>query len=126
MQITAACPAHMMDAANHLAMVYGASPADANTYIGPLYQDAAGNLYSVASWLAPTGWETVALKEPLVRPEWDVDSVIDMDAATDALHAIVFSLHPIVATGDKLTCIGGMEPLEALSAMGLTMDPLWG
>jgi len=119
MRVTAAAPEALVSDSNNFAMCLAFSPADGETYTGLNWQDADGSLYAAASWEAREEWVQAAT-QPLVRPAWDVDSIIDMVAATRAQAALVFSVEPTLAVPDKLTAIGGMDGVEALQAMGLT------
>lgn len=126
MRITAACSEAMVSDANNLAMCLAASVADGETYRLPCgWQDAEGNLYSAASWEASEEW-IVAAQQPLQRPAWDTDEIIDMEAAARAQAALVFWMPieeaplPPQASGVTLTAIGGMNGPNALVAMGLT------
>ena len=119
MRITAAAPEALISAANQLAMALAFSPADGETYTGLNWQDADGNLYAAASWEAREEWVTAA-SQPLVRPAWDVDEIIDMVAAGRAQAALVFSLEPVLADPMHLVALGGFGGVEALTAMGLT------
>jgi hypothetical protein len=119
MRITAACPEALMPDANQLAMALGESVADAETYRNPSWQDADGNLYAAASFEARDEW-IAAAQQPLQRPAWDTEGIIDMDAAARAQAALVFTTDATPAQPDRLTAIGGMEGLDALAAMGLT------
>jgi hypothetical protein len=120
MRITAAAPAAMIDDSNSLAMCLAYGPSDGNTY-GPLnWQDADGNLYAAASWEASPEWIDFALA-PLVRPAWDTEEIIDMEAAERAQAALVYSTEAVLASPAALTAIGEVDGLEALSLMGLTM-----
>jgi hypothetical protein len=120
MRITAAAPEALTYECNQLAMCLAYSIADGETYVGLNWQDTDGNLYSAASWEASDAWVEGAT-QPLVRPAWDVDEVIDMDAAATAQAALVFSLEPVLAMPDKLTALGGPDAVVALAAMGLTV-----
>jgi hypothetical protein len=120
MRITAACPEAMIGDSNHLAMVLAHGPADGETYRAPCWQDSEGNLYAAASFEARPEWIGMA-QSPLVRPEWDTDEIVDMAAAARAQAALVFSLEPVAAQPGQLTAIGGMDGLDALAAMGLSM-----
>jgi len=119
MRITAASPEALVADSNNLAMALAFSAADGETYTGLNWQDSNGNLYAAASWEAREEW-VAAASQPLVRPAWDVDSIIDMDAATRAQAALVFSVEPVLAVPGALTAIGGMDGVAALQAMGLT------
>ena len=118
MMITAAAPETLLYASNQLAMCLAYGPADGETYRGLNWQDASGNLYAAASFEASDKWITAA-QTALQRPAWDVDEVIDMQAAALAQAALVFSVDPVNAAPETLTAIGGMDGLAALAAMGL-------
>jgi hypothetical protein len=62
-----------------------------------------------------------AAQQHLTRPAWDVDEIIDMDAAARAQAAMVFAVEPTGADPETLTAIGGMDGLAALTVMGLTL-----
>ena len=119
MRITAAAPEALVSDSNQLAMCLAFSAADGETYTGLNWQDADGNLYAAASWEAREEWVTAA-SQPLVRPAWDVDEIIDMVAAGRAQAALVFSLEPTLAGPMHLVALGGLDGVEALTAMGLT------
>jgi len=119
MRLTIACPEALRDDANQLAMVLGYGPSDAETYVALNWQDAGGNLYACAS-LPVSDTFTTAAQSGLQRPAWDVDNIIDMDAARRAQAALVFSLTPVTAMPDKLTSCAGDDALAVLAAMGLT------
>jgi hypothetical protein len=117
-RITAAAPEALIYSSNQLAMVLAYSVADGLTYTGLNWQDSTGNLYAAASWEASDAWVEGA-SQPLVRPAWDVDEVIDMDAAEAAQAALVFSVEPVAAVPGALTAIGGPDAVAALGLMGL-------
>jgi len=118
-RITAAAPEALIYESNQLAMCLAFSVADGLTYTGLNWVDADGNLYAAASWEASDAW-VEGVSQPLVRPAWDVDEFIDMDAATAAQAALVFSLEPVPAMPDKLTALSGPDAVAALGLMGLT------
>jgi len=119
MRLTIACPDALRDDANQLAMVLGFGPDDALTYGGLNWQDAGGNLHACASLIVSDTFVSKA-QSTLSRPAWDVDNIIDMDAARRAQAALVFSLTPVTAMPDKLTACVGDDALATLAAMGLT------
>ena len=119
MRLTIACPATLRSDANNLAMVLGYGPSDAETYGSLNWLDTAGNLYACASLPVSDTFTTTA-QSPLQRPAWDVDNIIDMDAARRAQAALAFSLTPVTAMPDKLTACVGDDALATLAAMGLT------
>lgn len=115
--MTAVSEAIISDA-NHLAMVWGQGPEDANTFGHLFHRDSAGNLYSVRNlWVSPE-W-LGAVGSPLVRPDWDADQSIDMDAAGRAQAALVYATSATPALPGAITAIGGMDSAAALAAMGL-------
>ena len=119
MRITIACPATLRSDANQLAMVLGYGPSDAETYGELNWQDAVGNIYACASLHVSDTFTTTA-QSGLQRPSWDVDNIIDMDAARRAQAALVFSLEAVEVAPDKLTACAGDDALAVLAAMGLT------
>lgn len=122
MRITAAAPEAMIADCNQYAMCLAYSIADGLTYGGLNWVDPDGNLYAAASWEARPEWVDFA-QAPLVRPSWDVDEVIDMVAAERAQAALVYAVEPVLAVPGALTAIGGMDGVDALTAMGLTTSP---
>ena len=119
MRLSIACTDALRSDANNLAMVLGYGPADAETYGTPYWQDAAGNLYACASLPVSDTFVSKA-QSTLSHPAWDVDNIIDMDAARRAQAALVFILTPVTAMPDKLTACVGDDALATLAAMGLT------
>ena len=119
MRLTIACPATLRSDANNLAMVLGYGPSDAETYGSLNWLDTAGNLYACASLIVSDTFVSNA-QSTLSRPAWDVDNIIDMDAARRAQAALVFSLTPVAAMPYKLTACVGDDGLATLAAMGLT------
>lgn len=118
-RLTAACPEALIEDANQLAMCLAFSAADGETYRLPCgWQDAEGNAYSAASWEASDAW-LEASQAPLTRPAWDVDAIIDMDAASRAQAAVVMATEPTPASPTALIVMAGMDGPAALVAMGL-------
>ena len=122
-RITAAAPEALVSDANNYAMCLGYSLADGLTFSNLNWQDSNGSLYGCASWEASEEWLGKA-QEPLERPSWDVDEVIDMVAAGRAQAALVISTEALLASPSNLTAISGMDALTALEAMGLTTVPV--
>jgi hypothetical protein len=121
-RLTAACPADLIADANHLAMCLGQSAADGLTYGTLGWQDSDGNTYAAASFLARPEWIAGAT-QPLTRPAWDTEGIIDMDAAARAQAALVVWLGgdepvPQAAPG-AITVAAGDDGLAAMAAMGL-------
>jgi hypothetical protein len=126
--ITATCSESLRSDANQLAMALAFSEADSHTYQEPRWHrdDTA---YSAASFPVRPEWIQGA-QQPLQRPEWDTESIIDMDAANRAQAALVFWMPeydedgqlvtpPPQAEPSKLTAIGGPDGLAALKMMGI-------
>lgn len=124
-RLTAACPEALVYEANQFAMCLAFSTADGETFRTPCgWQDQDGSIYSAASWEASDTWIAKA-QEPLVRPAWDVDGVIDMDAATLAQASMVLWLGgedaPPQASPDALTLVAGDDAPASLAVMGLAV-----
>lgn len=122
MRVTIAVPEAHIENANHYAMSLGYSEADGLTYGAANWEDAAGNLYAVASVLTGTGFVGNATSA-LPRPDWDTESVIDLAKASQAQSLVVLWAGdgvPPVAAPDQITAIAGMEGRDAVEAMGLS------
>jgi len=122
MRLTFICPAAFIDDANHLAMALAFSLADGMTYRKPpKLQDANGNLYSAAS--SPVGPLFVSkATSSLVRPEWDVDNLIDMGAAQSAQALVRLwdgADNVPLATPDVITVLPGENAVALVHAAGL-------
>ena len=116
MRYTVAVPEQHLSKANELAMVFGLSLHDKNTYTELKYVDADGNLYSVASFLAPdTMVERV--ETDLVRPMWDEENQdIDMALAEQGKAVVAFG----VASVDTISANTNDDSLVAVSELGLS------
>lgn len=120
MRITVACPEPLISDANHLAMVLAEGPADALTYRNPSWQDADGNLYAAASFVAQPSWVDAA-QEPLERPEWDTDYTVNMAAANRAQAVLSFDYEvSLIAHPDVITAVMGDDGIASLVSMGLS------
>lgn len=124
MRITCSCPEALIYEGNQLAMALGQSEADGETYRGLNWQDSFGNLYAAASFDAREEW-IFSAQSPLVRPEWDTNEIIDMDAAIKAQQSLIFYVINDEYDAPKanplnLVAIAGCDGIEALSLMGLT------
>lgn len=123
-RITIACPAILKNDANHLAAALNGGPLGGETFRTPTWTDAHGNLFAVASFLTRLDWE-VAGQTPLTRPSWDLGEVVDLDAASRALAAMIFWRSGSAETVSQavptaLMAIIGLEGPVALTAVGLT------
>ena len=87
------CPAAHVGDANQLAMALGDSVASwQHTFGAASRPDADGALYSLASWDADPAW-LVAVQSVPERPDWDVDTAVNMAGAIRA-QALVVVYHP--------------------------------
>ena len=129
MRLTIATPSAHVDTANHYAMVLGYSQADADTYCNTSWQDANGDLYTCASLPIGPNFVTNATAA-LVRPEWDTENIIDMTKAAQAQALVLLWMpndrdpYPPRATPAQIVAILGMDGLDAIDAMGLTVIEL--
>ena len=71
-RVTIACPVDLRADANQLARCIGLGPDDDQTYGEPVWKDAAGNAYAVASAMVGEGFAGAATS-PLSEPAWGCD-----------------------------------------------------
>lgn len=133
MRLTVACPeAHIADA-NQLAMAIGLSPADAQTYGEPRWQDGQGNRYAACSFVPTPGWLGKA-QAPLAQPLWAGESApVDLVAAGRAQARVVLWVPteeqpaPPTADPETILAVAGDDGPAMLAAIGLdpvAADPL--
>ena len=116
MRYTVAVPEQHLAKANELAMVFGLSLHDKNTYTKLKYADADGNLYAVASFLAPDTMVS-RVETDLVRPMWDEENQdIDMALAEQGRAVVAFD----VASVDTISANTNDDSLVAVSELGLS------
>ena len=112
--------AHIPDA-NQLALCLGESSADDQTFTSASYQDAGGNLYSVASTVANLIFAELA-GQPLQAP----DHAPDMDLAAATRSQALLQINGGIATPDVIAVILG-DRLESaqdhIAALGLISIP---
>lgn len=113
----------LIESANQRAAALGAGPQDAQTFGAAVWHNAAGAVFAVASFSAPAGW-IAALSAAPVRPAWDVDGFVDLEAASAAIAALDLpdtdtGAAPAAITG-RIAVARGPEPAEAIAAMGLS------
>jgi len=114
-------PDVMRDDANQLAMILGSGPADEQTFGEPRYEDAAGNLYAVASTVATGNFEPVATST-LERPAWDSEPyVVNMTGAERAQDALyIYGQHGTQgASTGHIWVLLEPAPGNAKAALGL-------
>jgi len=116
MRYTVAVPDQHLAKANELAMVFGLSLNDKNTYADLKYVDVDGNLYAVASFIASS--TTVdKVDAPLDRPAWDVENEeIDMQLAEHAKSLVALD----VASVNTVSFNNNDNALVAIEQLGLT------
>lgn len=128
-RLTFICPEQHRSDANDLAMVLAFGAADANTYREPTYQDAQGNLYSVAS--SPVGPNFISnATSALQRPEWDTEPYsVNMTGAQRAQALVQLCMPtedeptpPQASTTAILTLVGD-DPHALLASAGVTSIP---
>ena len=118
---TIAAPVNHMPDANQLALALGESSADDQTFTSASYQDAGGNLYSVASTVANLIFAELA-GQPLQAP----DHAPDMDLAAATRAQALLQINGGIATPDVIAVILG-DRLESaqdhIAALGLSRVP---
>lgn len=123
---TIVCPEAMMTDANQLALVFGESAADDQTFNTATWQDASGNLYAVSSTVATGTFEGKATA-PLETPDHAAEA--DLTAAGRAQAALyIYGVHGTdgAATG-RLWALVQPAPGDAKAALelaGVTPAPL--
>lgn len=106
LRTTIACPSHMMDDANQLALTLGESAHDDQTFQVASYQDEANNTYAIASTVVRETFQTTATST-LIAPEHAPH--VNLEAATRAQKTLVISTleNPTPATENHVTAIVG-------------------
>lgn len=124
-QIVAACCESLREDAAHLAMILASSEADRHTYNTPIWTNPSGQTFRLAGWRAGETWLASASSGQLLRPAWDENSVINMDAAFRVYEKtlVLFNTgqEPQQAQFGKLVVLVGWEIPEALAALNVTM-----
>ena len=118
---TIAAPVNHMPDANQLALALGESSADDQTFTSASYQDAGGNLYSVASTVANLIFAELA-GQPLQAPDHAPD--MDVEAATRA--QALLQINGGTASPDVIAVILGNRLESAqdhIAALGLSRVP---
>jgi hypothetical protein len=116
-RVTIAAPAAHIPDANQLALCLGESSADDKTFASASYQDADGNLYSVASTVAKSVFAEMAgqqLKAPAHAPN------VNLNAATKA--QALLQINRGKATPEVIAVILGSNADSAqdhIAALGL-------
>lgn len=116
MRFVGICPESMMDAANQFSAVIGMSMDDARTYRSALWTDGKTK-FSIATHDADIDLNQV-LSFPLVRPDWDVDEIINMTDAGTIASSCVISMGEI--SGQKMNFLIGEHSVSNLLELGLS------
>lgn len=111
MRVTIACPEAMIPDANQLAVCLGYGPEDALTYGLPIWLDAAGARYAVASAIVSDAFPGAATS-PLTEPAWGAD----MAAAARAQAVIRIGG---AADPSRLVAVFGDDPQAAIAVLGV-------
>jgi hypothetical protein len=126
--IPTAVPEALTADANQLAMVWGEGPADAQTWGDALFQDEAGNRYTVRHLWATENWIHRVKEDEPVNPEWDTEGIVDLAAAERAREALDVLTYDADADPaqyraklNRSIAIVGIEGDAALALMGLSM-----
>lgn len=119
MRVTIFVPQAMIADANQLALCLGQSAEDEKTFGAAQWQDASGNLYSVASTLATEAFSTDAAS-PLVAPDFAPD--VDLTAAGRAQAALVIydPDAPVQPGPDRILAIINDSGPAAISIAGVS------
>jgi len=129
MRVTIATPEALIGAANQLALTTGLSEADVNTFGEPKWEDADGNLYSVASGLVSDDYPQIAASDLTDRCE---AAGADQTLAETAQAAVVvrapeldpdtgeLTTQPPQATPTTIVAIIWPDWRQAAAWMGLT------
>jgi len=115
---TIAAPLTHIPDANQLALCFGESPADDQTFTAAPYQDAEGNLYAVCSTVAKPIFAELA-GQPLQAPVHAPD--MDLAAATRA--QALLQVNDGIAAPDVIAVIlgGRLESAQLhIKVLGLT------
>ena len=115
---TIAAPVNHMPDANQLALALGESSADDQTFTSASYQDAGGNLYSVASTVA-----NLIFAELAGQPLQALDHAPDMDLAAATRAQGILQINGGTARPDVIAVILGDRKESAqdhINALGLT------
>lgn len=113
-RVTIACPVDLRADANQLARCIGLGPDDDQTYGEPIWRDAAGNRYAVASVMVGDGFITAATSV-LSEPAWGCD----LAAAIRAQSRVTIGG---AAQSDRIVAIIGDSPTAALAELTVLQD----
>lgn len=113
-RVTIACPKSLIYDANQLARCIGLGPDDDQTYGDPVWKDAAGNTYAVASAVVGDNFASVAMSD-LHQPEWGCD----ISAAKNAQLKVVTG---VSASPDHIAAVFDDSPQSAIQTLGVSQS----
>ena len=117
-RLTLAVPELLMPEANQLALLAGESANDDKTFTTAGWTDEAGNLYAVCSTISkPIVLELLTKGLPATQES----EVIDYALAKQALGKVVVLADSVKVSPASITLAIDIEPLQALSQMGLSV-----
>jgi hypothetical protein len=137
LRVTVACPEAMIANGNQFALAIGENINDDRTFGPARYEDASGNLYSVASTVAVEHFPAIAgmsLADLVASRSWlndeEGNSLVDLSAAQAAQAALVVwapstdeegnqTLGP-TANPTSLTAVVHPDPAQAVEWLGLS------
>ncbi|SNS29134.1 hypothetical protein [Antarctobacter heliothermus] len=123
MRYTIAVHESLIEQANNLAAFIGAGPEDMQTFGASPWRNSEGAAFALASFVGPSDLPS-ALKTSLARPDWDVDGLVDLGAATAALAVLDLpdpeTASAPMATKGRIAVVPRMEGPAAISALGLS------
>lgn len=120
-RVAIACHEALLAAGNNLAACMGLSLADLHTFESAHYQDAQGNRYAVCSAATTPRVLLAAAAKQVQRPAWDTTERIDLEAAAQAMAALIVDAVP--AMPGAITAVVDIDAMQAIEIMGLTPVP---
>lgn len=119
-KLTVLVPEALKDISNNLAAASGLSEYDLGTFNHAGYEDSENNKYCVISTMVTDAF-LEKIGEPLVRPAFDVDHLIDMTKAAEAQALIRFNADDVL---NFISAGVNVDPFEFIASAGLTLIPI--
>lgn len=119
MRVTIFVPAAMIADANQLALCLGQSAADDQTFGAATWEDAEGNLYSVASTVARGTFPTAAASS-LSAPSFAPDADLTAAGRAQATLVIYDPEAPVQAGPSRILAIINNDAAAALALAGVS------
>lgn len=117
-RVTIAVPEALIEKSNHLACIVGEFSADISTFREANWQDADGNLYSIASTVV----KPIFLQATQGLPETPLhaEGIADRELAQQALDNLIFYEDGGELVEGKIMLAIDHEPLKFFTDIGLT------